>query len=101
MFSPEALSKLSPFRSFYSSGFCQGHTEVQIPSAKQTILNLPRLRYAYLAASLGALETAAGPPTTNGHVESTSEERSLHGIPEALIRYAVAIEDVKAGVGRP
>ncbi|HTU36174.1 MAG TPA: cystathionine gamma-synthase family protein [Candidatus Acidoferrum sp.] len=54
---------------------------------------LPRLRYAHLAANLGAVETVAGPPATTSHVESTPEERQASGIPEALIRYSVGIED--------
>jgi cystathionine gamma-synthase len=54
---------------------------------------LPRLRYAHLAANLGAVETIAGPPATTSHVESTAEERAASGIPEALIRYSVGIED--------
>jgi cystathionine gamma-synthase len=54
---------------------------------------LPRLRYANLAANLGAVETVAGPPATTSHVESTMEERAVSGIPEALIRYSVGIED--------
>jgi cystathionine gamma-synthase len=55
---------------------------------------LPRLRYARLAANLGAVETVAGPPATTSHVESTPAERRAAGIPEALIRYSVGIEDV-------
>jgi len=54
---------------------------------------LPRLRYAHLAANLGAVETVVGPPATTSHVESTKEERAASGIPEALIRYSVGIED--------
>jgi cystathionine gamma-synthase len=54
---------------------------------------LPRLRYAHRAANLGAVETIAGPPATTSHVESTPEERAAAGIPEALIRYSVGIED--------
>jgi cystathionine gamma-synthase len=54
---------------------------------------LPRLRWANLAANLGAVETIAGPPATTSHVESTAEERAAAGIPEALIRYSVGIED--------
>jgi cystathionine gamma-synthase len=54
---------------------------------------LPRLRYAHLAANLGAVETVAGPPATTSHVESTKEERAAFGIPEALIRYSVGIEN--------
>ncbi len=56
---------------------------------------LPRLRYAHLAANLGAVETIAGPPATTSHVESTPEERKASGIPEALIRYSVGIEDTE------
>ena len=58
-------------------------------------LFLPRLRYANLAANLGAVETVAGPPATTSHVESTAEERAASGIPEALIRYSTGIEDVE------
>jgi cystathionine gamma-synthase len=54
---------------------------------------LPRLRYAHLAANLGAVETVAGPPATTSHVESTAEERAASGIPEALVRYSVGVED--------
>lgn len=54
---------------------------------------LPKLRYTNLAANLGAVETVAGPPSTTSHVESTVEERAAAGIPEALIRYSVGIED--------
>jgi cystathionine gamma-synthase len=56
---------------------------------------LPRLRYANLAANLGTVETVAGPPATTSHVESTAEERAASGIPEALIRYSVGIEDAE------
>jgi cystathionine gamma-synthase len=56
---------------------------------------LPRLLYAHLAANLGAVETIAGPPATTSHVESTPEERRHAGIPEALIRYSVGIEDAE------
>lgn len=56
---------------------------------------LPRLRYAHLAANLGAVETIAGPPATTSHVESTAEERADSGIPEALIRYSVGIEETE------
>jgi len=56
---------------------------------------LPRLRYAHLAANLGAVETIAGPPATTSHVECTAEERKAIGIPEGLIRYSVGIEETK------
>ncbi len=54
---------------------------------------LPRLRYAHLAANLGAVETVAGPPRTTSHVECSAEEREMMGIPESLVRYSVGIED--------
>ncbi len=56
-------------------------------------LFLPCLRYAHLAANLGAVETVAGPPRTTSHVEVTPEQRATMGIPESLIRYSVGIED--------
>jgi len=54
---------------------------------------LPRLRYAHMAANLGAVETVVGPPRTTSHVELTPEQRAAMGIPESLIRYSVGIED--------
>lgn len=54
---------------------------------------LPKLRYAYMAANLGQIETIAGPPATTSHCECTPEERAAAGIPEGLIRYSVGIED--------
>ena len=56
---------------------------------------LKKLRYAHLAANLGAVETIAGPPATTSHVECTPEERAALGIPEGLVRYSVGIEDVE------
>jgi cystathionine gamma-synthase len=56
---------------------------------------LPRLRYAHLAANLGAVDTIAGPPATTSHVECTAEEREELGIPESLVRYSVGIEDTE------
>ncbi|MEP7189820.1 MAG: cystathionine gamma-synthase family protein, partial [Roseiflexaceae bacterium] len=47
---------------------------------------LPRLRYAHLAANLGAVETVVGPPATTSHVELHAGERAAMGIPESLIR---------------
>ena len=56
---------------------------------------LPQLRYAYMAANLGQVETIVGIPATTSHVELTDEERTVAMIPEGLIRYAVGIEDVE------
>ena len=55
---------------------------------------LPRLRYAYMAANLGQVETVVGPPATTSHVELTDEERAEAGVDEGLIRYSVGIEDL-------
>jgi cystathionine gamma-synthase len=56
---------------------------------------LPRLKYAHLAANLGAVDTIAGPPATTSHVECTAQERETLGIPESLVRYSVGIEDTE------
>lgn len=56
---------------------------------------LPRLRYAHLAANLGAVETTVGVPRTTSHVESTPEQRRAMGIPEGLVRYSAGIEDAQ------
>lgn len=54
---------------------------------------LPELKYAYMAANLGQVETIVGTPSTTSHVELTEEERKEAEVPEGLIRYAVGIED--------
>jgi cystathionine gamma-synthase len=56
---------------------------------------LPRLKYAYMAANLGQVDTVVGPPSLTSHVECTEGERRAAGIPEGLIRYAVGIEDTE------
>jgi cystathionine gamma-synthase len=56
---------------------------------------LPRLKYAYMAANLGQVDTVVGPPSVTSHVECTEEERQAAGIPEGLIRYSVGIEDIE------
>ncbi|HKU23358.1 MAG TPA: cystathionine gamma-synthase family protein [Terriglobales bacterium] len=55
---------------------------------------LPLLRLAHRAANLGAVETIVGPPATTSHVEVSAADRAAMGIPEALVRYSVGIEDV-------
>ncbi len=55
---------------------------------------LPRLRYAYLAANLGQVETVVGPPAVTSHVECTEEEIEAAGIPPGLVRYSAGIEDL-------
>jgi cystathionine gamma-synthase len=54
---------------------------------------LPSLKYAHLAANLGAVETTVGVPRTTSHVESTPEQRQSMGISESLVRYSAGIED--------
>jgi cystathionine gamma-synthase len=56
---------------------------------------LASLRLAHRAANLGSVETVAGPPATTSHVECTAEERAAMGIPEALVRYSVGIENTE------
>jgi len=56
---------------------------------------LPRLRYAYMAANLGQVETIVGPPAVTSHVECTEEEMAAAGIPPGLVRYSVGIEDLE------
>jgi len=53
---------------------------------------LDALRLAQRAASLGSVNTLAGPPRTTSHVECTVEERASLGIPESLVRYSCGIE---------
>jgi cystathionine gamma-synthase len=62
---------------------------------------LNALRLAQRAASLGSVNTLAGPPRTTSHVECTAEERAKLGIPESLVRYSCGIEnfeDLRADV---
>jgi len=54
---------------------------------------LPRLRYAYMAANLGQVETIVGPPAVTSHVECTEEEMAAAGVPAGLVRYSAGIED--------
>ena len=54
---------------------------------------LPRLRYAHMAANLGAVETLVGIPATTSHVECTAEEMAALGIPQGLVRYSTGIEN--------
>ena len=54
---------------------------------------LGALKLAHRAASLGSVATLVGPPSVTSHVELTEAQRAEAGIPEALIRYSVGIED--------
>lgn len=51
------------------------------------------LELAHQAASLGSVATLVGPPATTSHVELTPEQRAEAGIPEALVRYSVGVEN--------
>jgi cystathionine gamma-synthase len=55
---------------------------------------LHALRLAHLAANLGAVATGTGPPRTTSHVELGEAERAALGIPEALVRSSVGVEDL-------
>jgi cystathionine gamma-synthase len=57
------------------------------------------LKLAHRAASLGSVGTLVGPPSVTGHVELTAEERAAAGIPEALVRYSVGIENAQDLIG--
>ena len=62
---------------------------------------LNALQLAQRAASLGSVNTLAGPPRTTSHVECSAEERANLGIPESLVRYSCGIEnfdDLRADV---
>lgn len=51
------------------------------------------LRLAHRAASLGSVNTLAGPPCATSHVECSAEERMQLGIPESMVRYSCGIEN--------
>ena len=48
-----------------------------------------------LAESLGGVESLVGHPVTMTHASIPEEERSLGGLPDALVRLSVGIEDQK------
>ena len=54
---------------------------------------LNRLQRVHLAASLGSVETLAGPPSVTSHAECTPEQRSELGTEDNLIRCAIGIEN--------
>ncbi len=54
---------------------------------------LNALQLVQRAASLGSVNTLAGPPRTTSHVECSAEERAKLGIPESLVRYSCGIEN--------
>ncbi|MDA4124446.1 MAG: aminotransferase class I/II-fold pyridoxal phosphate-dependent enzyme [Thaumarchaeota archaeon] len=52
-----------------------------------------RLKVVFLAASLGGVETLVSQPSIMTHTQLTRAQRAKTGIPEALIRLSVGIED--------
>lgn len=82
-----ALEQMSGFGGIMSFSLHGGYEKVKE--------FLPRLNLVHLAASLGSVNTLAGPPKTTSHVELTDAQRNLLGIPESLIRYSVGIENVE------
>jgi cystathionine gamma-synthase len=77
-------------------GGCGGVLSFEVAGGLEAVARvLPRLRYAYMAANLGQVDTVVGPPSVTSHVECTEEERRAAGIPEGLIRYSAGIEDIE------
>lgn len=60
---------------------------------------LHNMKFVHLAASLGSVNTLAGPPRTTSHVELTEEQRRQLGISESLIRYSAGIENAEDLIG--
>ncbi len=52
-----------------------------------------RLKVAFLASSLGGVETLVSQPSIMTHTQLTRAQRAQTGIPESLIRLSVGIED--------
>jgi len=54
---------------------------------------MERLKIAFLATSLGGVETLVSQPSTMTHTQLTPAERTRMGIHDSLIRLSVGIED--------
>lgn len=54
---------------------------------------IERLKIAFLASSLGGVETLVSQPSTMTHTQLTAAERNGMGIRDSLIRLSVGIED--------
>jgi cystathionine gamma-lyase len=53
------------------------------------------LKVASLAASLGGVETLVSQPASMTHTQMSAKERAETGIPDALVRVSVGIEDIE------
>jgi cystathionine gamma-synthase len=60
---------------------------------EETIRFVEALELAYLAPSLGGVETLVSQPSMTSHYFLTPEERAAQGISESLVRVALGIED--------
>jgi cystathionine beta-lyase/cystathionine gamma-synthase len=77
------------------SGF-GGMLSFEIKGSKSKAIKFTEsLRVAYLAASLGGVETLVSQPSTVTHTQMNQEERKKAGISDTLIRVSVGIEDVE------
>ena len=60
---------------------------------EETIRVVEALELAYLAPSLGGVETLVSQPSMTSHYFLTPEERAAQGISDSLVRVALGIED--------
>src|SRR5439155_24611487 len=60
---------------------------------EETIRFVEALELAYLAPSLGGVETLVSQPSMTSHYFLASEERAAQGISDSLVRVALGIED--------
>lgn len=64
-------------------------------SMEQAMKFTESVKIAYLAASLGGVETLVSQPSTLTHAQMKDEDRKRTGISETLIRVSVGIEDAE------
>jgi len=81
-----ALSLLSGFGGMLSF-------ELDENSAEVTDRVLERLQIAYVAPSLGSIETLVSRPAATSHVALSAEQRADAGISDGLVRVSCGIED--------
>jgi cystathionine beta-lyase/cystathionine gamma-synthase len=67
---------------------------VEDTDAKKSDEILARLRVAYVASSLGSIETLVTRPAATSHGNMTSDERATIGITDDLIRVSCGIEGI-------
>jgi cystathionine beta-lyase/cystathionine gamma-synthase len=62
-------------------------------TGEETTRFIESLELAYLAPSLGGVETLVTQPALTSHRFLTPEERAEHGISDSLVRLALGVED--------